>query len=530
MKDKQKWLYVALLSCSVSMLTMILSLSTRGDGVIKVLSVIISFVGTFILLIMFDYKKAYESSCIVVRILAFLVAFFSVDLIRIKFVFDWDYYVSKIKIIPETYSMILFFVALIICVLALYVYYTLLFDFLYSRVIKGIVLSMDDEEKKIFFSFTCIMFFVLIYVYSNTSAFSLLKYYDAEGNVVTLRYDAILDCDSAVTESDITNFVYRFRHPMYFFVGLPEYAFSRALSFLFYNNNQACLAIFACFRIIKLAIVGLCVKRMVGSKWAMIILYTSFPFILYSLVTERHVDILFWLIIMVWFHLYQEEENYVPIMYSGGVTLIGVVITPAVMKVKTVKEFITKAIKLALMFLFLIVATGQLSGLLNIANDVEHNNGFVSNESIGNNLSRFTVAIKNSFGDVGIWCPTSYSTIYSESGTSIFGIAVLICCVVAIIVLRKERYARICGYWFAICVVLFPIVGFSSYDYSMHMIIFSWAYISLLVMLGKHLFGKNKYKYIFNALITIFIVVQVAFNCDTFIDLLSYAARFNYIE
>ena len=197
-----------------------------------------------------------------------------------------------------------------------------------------------------------------------------------------------------------------------------------------------------------------------------------------------------------------------------------------------VRDFIKKEIILAFSFLLVIVVSGNLVKLFDISTELKNNAVFVQNANILDNFRKFTNAISGCFGGIKISYPSYYSSYYDESGVSLFGIMVGIIIIATVVILRKNRYARLCGYWMGVSVVLFPIIGFSYADFSMHMILFSWAAVSLVAMFYEYLKGtiKNKaFLLILNIFVGSVLLWEAVTNLSTLNELISYASRFNHL-
>lgn len=511
-----------------TLFSMVLSLSNTYTPGKLIVSCSMTFVGVAFLVSRFDWKKELNECNYIIKIISIVLSFFSVDLIEKNTVAYWNELFSESNIFYE-YKGIIFNVVLILMNIFIYIYYTYIITYLYKDVILKLILSMDKTEKVICYTYVFIMALIIIYAYSKSSAFTFTSYIDAEGVQNVVQFDAILDCDSVTTQYDIRTFSSNLRHPTYSFVVLPEYVLARTISYLFVNKSQMCLLIFMLFKIIKLSIVGLCAKRLTGSKWIMLMLYTSWPYFIYGITVERHVDALFWLVIMVYVYVKRKNENYYPILLSSGANLVCIAITPVVIKASNVKEYIKKGVLIAVSFCYTIIITGNL---WNIISTKDAGSSYIDRGSYLDNFRRFTVAIKSCFGGINIRYESYYNSYYDESGLSIFGILILVICVISFVVLRNNLYVKICSYWLFVCTFVFPVFGFSSDDYSMHMILFSWAVISLVVLLMIEIYNKlpQSFKTVALKLAFFFIVVQLAVNLETAKEILTYSDRFNFIK
>lgn len=524
-----------ILSFSMATFTGILTLAERGDLGAKVASVIISFVGIYVFLsksnVMTEILSQNVNKNLVYSI---VLSFFSVVIIKNRFYPDWCYYYNKITFLPEKWQGYIFMFALLAASLAICIYYSYFIKYIKKYVVNGIINTLTNEEKKFLYGFVGIMSIIIIYAHMHTSAFDYSWWLNEKNVIESVSYDAIMDCDSPHVQYSIHNFDYNFRHPFWSFVAMPEYVVSKMAATLFVHKDAATMMIFSLFQMIKLGLAGICLSRLTKSMLTLFIWYTSYPVILYSIVIERHTWMTFWNLLIVYLTIQNKNQNedYMPVYQAGGANLIGVMITPIIIKFLNTKDFIIKGMRLAVNFLFIIICTGNLTGLFRIVNDVIGNSKFVDNTSIFNNLKRFTIAIKSSFGGIEV-IYGEYTTMYDETGFSYIGIILILATIIAIGYLWDNRFAKMCAYWVSVSVILFPLIGFSQYDYSMHMILFSWAYISLLVMFIKKISVKIASKPIKEAIVIgvgVFLLWQLTTNLTVLNELLSYAARFNYIR
>ncbi len=535
MDKATKILIHSILAFCISALTVLFTMAYKNTGSIKIISTIITFVLSEVILIKFDWISFFTQQLDIIKIVSAIIAFLSADIIRERYMVDSISTICGVLDCNEALANKWFYLLLIFGIIALFVYYIYLFNYLYRIVYIEILNKMDSFEKVFFFFFMIIMGLLAFQVHIHTSAFDFTQFVDINGNVVQVPYDAMMDCDTTNVQWNMKNFDFMLRHPFFATVTLPEYSLSVALGNMFPLSSQWTMAFLSLSEIFKIAICGLCIMRMSKSKLALAMYFISFPVLIYSLVIERHTWMLFWNVIMVYSVIEMDEgqqEDYMPIMQAGGANLIGVMITPIVTKAKSVRDFIKKEIILAFSFLLVIVVSGNLVKLFDISTELKNNAVFVQNANILDNFRKFTNAISGCFGGIKISYPSYYSSYYDESGVSLFGIMVGIIIIATVVILRKNRYARLCGYWMGVSVVLFPIIGFSYADFSMHMILFSWAAVSLVAMFYEYLKGtiKNKaFLLILNIFVGSVLLWEAVTNLSTLNELISYASRFNHL-
>ena len=535
MDEINKILIHTILAFCISALTVLFTMAYKNTEGVKIISAIVTFVLFEIILIKFDWISFFERQSYIIKLVSVIIAFLSAVIVRERYMMDSISTIRGVLNCDEGWASNLFYLLLIFGTIALCVYYIYLLNYLYRVVYIEILSKMDSYEKIFFFSFIVIMGLLAFYVHIHTSAFDYTQFVDSNGDIVQIPFDAIMDCDTAAVQWNMKHFDFTLRHPFFATVTLPEYSLSVALGNVFPLSSQWRMAFLSLSEIFKIAICALCIMRMSKSKLTLAMYFISFPVLIYSLVIERHTWMLFWNVIMVYSIIgmnEEQQEDYMPIMQAGGANLVGVMITPVVMKVRSAGEFIKKGIILSVSFLLVIVINGNLAGLFNILDELKANAKYVQNIDILDNFKKYTNAISGCFGGIKISYPSYYSSYYDESGISLFGIMVGIIIIATVVILRKNRYARLCGYWMGVSVVLFPIIGFSYEDFSMHMILFSWAAVSLVAMFYEYLKGmiKNKaFLLILNIFVGSVLIWEAVTNLSTLNELISYASRFNHL-
>lgn len=533
-KVNKMLLHTILVFC-ISALTVLFTTAYKNTGSVKIISAVVTFILFEILMIKFDWISFFSRQSYIIKLVSVIITFLSTVIVRERYMMDSISTIRGVLNCDEGWASNLFYLLLIFGAVALFVYYIYLLNYLHRVVYIEILSKMCSYEKIFFFSFITIMMLLAFHVHIHTSAFDFTQFVDLNGDIVQTPFDAVMDCDTLAVQWNMKNFDFMLRHPFFAMVTLPEYSLSVALGNMFPLASQWTMAFLSLSEIFKIAICGLCIMRMSKSKLTLAMYFISFPVLIYSLVIERHTWMLFWNVIMVYSVIGMDEgqqEDYMPIMQAGGANLIGVMIAPVVMKFRSAGEFIKKGFILAVSFLLVIVINGNLAGLLNISTDLKANAKFVKNANILDNFRKFTNAISGCFGGIKISYPSYYSSYYDESGISLFGIMVGIIIIATVVILRKNRYARLCGYWMGVSVVLFPIIGFSYEDFSMHMILFSWAAVSLVAMFYEYLKGmiKNKaFLLILNIFVGSVLLWEAVTNLSTLNELISYASRFNHL-
>lgn len=508
------------------------SLADRQDLFIKVFTLFVAFVGCLVVCRYIDLEAIYLDTHIAVKISSAVVAYLSLGIIRDRFLEDVTYYLQKYVPMAHMYHMQFYHLCLILVFVVLHIYFVYLFELLHRSVIKEIIFTMDAEEKLIAGIYITIILLTALYAHTHSSAFSYAQYIDGSGNVAYAQYDAIMDCDSRATFFSMVDLRYSDRHPFFYFVAMPEYVIAKNISYLFYRKDVMSGFFLSVFATFKLAICGICIKRLLNSKWAMLILYTSYPFILYAIVVERHTFMLFWMVVMIYLFCQEKQKGYLPIILSAGANTIGLAITPILISAKSFGPYIKKGVRIGAGFLYILIINGKLYSMLQTRNPIGRDQAFINRDSLFDNLAHFTWAVRSCFAGVKIDYGAPYATYYDQRGFSLLGFLILVICLSIGIVSIRDKYARISFYWVIASVTTFVLIGFASYSSSMHMICFSWAFVSLLLMMVRYIrkWLHPRHFYMVDVGGWLFLLWQIINNMETLGGLFEYATRFNYIS
>lgn len=530
-------------SACFAVLTYILSTCKNDQYVIHIISTVFSFCFSGYAIIKLELLDIVARANWKIKVLSLTVGYCSIDIIRRRFYSDGPQAISGLFRCSIETGNYVYLVLIAISFLAIFSYYIYLFDFLYKVVVKEIFLTLSQKERIYFISFVSIMIIIAVGAHLSNSGFDYGRFLDKDGNIITNEFnaDAMMDCDSLATQWQMRHFDFLFRHPMFAESVLPEYSFARAVGILFPHMDQGVMLILSIMNIIRLGVCGICIARLAHTEKVLPFYLCSFPVIIYGLVIERHTWMTFWNVLMVYLVLIYYKKNkdykidYMPVYQAGATNLTGVIIAiPVLIERKhSLVSFVKSGVGLALSFLALIITTGNLGCIIDLPQQITSNMNFIRMVGIWEKLVRFTNAIEGCFGGVKIQYHSYYVTFYDESQISIMGIIITLIIVIAAVKLHKNSFARICSFWLLFAFVMFPIAGFSFEDFSMHMILFSWATISLVIMFGEKLYMEVKNKWIKKGIAAtagVLLLWQFATNYVTITELLSYAMRFNYVS
>lgn len=421
-----------------------------------------------------------------------------------------------------------------------YILYRKLIE-IYTRKISVFYSNMEKEEKLYFWLHTGVMTLILCFLYQKTSAFSYAYFIDVNGNVVSQSANAILNTDSSVLLNRTMNMSVMgdIRHPLWLMIHLPLSSISLLISSII-PLNELIYPLVQCVLInICLSISTILLGRLIKTKWSMLIIGISYPFLLYGLLFETS-QIAACLCIFAIFCVCNnsqdgEETAETMVALAAGYTLTSCVLAVLLEKITNVKKLVKKIINCALQFIGFCIVCGQSYILINIVQLIK--NMLTSYASPVYTFHDRLVAFTHSLTAAFIAVPfryyeepreqyhyfSYYLTIWNkEAKIEWLGILILFLMILGIVWNYKNRFAQICFLWILYHFFIFVILGYSSGDFTVHVMLYGWAIISLVIMSVQKIFEKLK---ISNPKIIIVIIAVLicSKNLEFLIELCKYA-------
>lgn len=392
----------------------------------------------------------------------------------------------------------------------LFILYSGLIDLCGAKM-KEFYVGMGEKEKKFFWIHIAIMTLFLMFLYQKTSAFSYASFIDANGKIQMQYANAILNTDSSYhlqRTLDMSS-VGDIRHPLWLIIHLPFTSVSLVLSTIF-PFMELSYPLIQCIIInICLTICMILLSRLIGGKRSLLIIGCTYPFILYGLLFETS-QITACICILIIYQVCNSEKvkgkSSTLVAIAAGYTLTTCVLAITLEKITDIKKFISTAFQCALKFLGLCVLCGQSYIILNVWSLISR---MLSAYGNGNySLSDRMVAFTHSLAAAFVAVPyryyeepreqfnyfSYYLTIWNkEAKIEWVGIVVLSFAILGMILNYKNKFAKICFFWLVYNFFIFVIVGYSMGDFTVHIMLYAWAIISLVLLACRKILEKMKF-------------------------------------
>lgn len=349
--------------------------------------------------------------------------------------------------------------------------------------------SIDDFEKK-YLWISVLTLSVLIYlVHTHTSAFSTGTY--QMNGMVTRRYaDVIygydhswlLDASSTWSTND-----FNIRHPFLKILTIAQYSILHIIASivepLFSGSYGLILSLFNMLAMVGSAIL---LRRITRINWIAPIYSLTYFFIIMCLGMEQYQISVFFLCLTIYYVTKQDEKHMVQsAIWMSGATLTSGHLIPLLYSDQSWKQRWKKMLLYCVVFLGVSGAAGVIPAALIQSKDIMT---FVTDIALIDRLKVFT-----NFATWQFFSPKAVDiiatdgahlfTAYVPEYVNILGVLILLACGAAVIVLWKDRLCRICGWSILFSFVLCAGLGWAINEAWLYAILFSWAYICLIVKL-----------------------------------------------
>lgn len=391
-------------------------------------------------------------------------------------------------------------------------------------ILKNFFKSLTKFEKR----YLLIVFiggFILTYIIYNITT---LFYYSPVAN-----YDMLYTSDSAalfkgdaffninMVENDI-------RQPLFGLFTLPFAFLAKVLSEIFFFVANGYAVFLTTIQIFLLALVTLMITRLLkfnsNQKLDYIILYaSSFSTVVFAFIMEQYIIALFYLILTIYVYYQKQPKVNYAYMVAVGTLLTSGICFPLVSKSKNIKVWIKNALKCALTFLVIMLIAGQFNQIISAIDNLKALL-FYGGDKVNfiERSQQFLAFIQSLFlgPDTRVIQNEGYLSLLLEkiNGFSIFGIIILVICLLSLILNRKNKMAIISGLWVLFSFILLCVVGWGTNENGLilYSLYFSWAYIILIYLFIDKLI-KNKL--IKRIIIIVLCLSMFIFNIPSFLEI-----------
>ncbi|GHV79031.1 hypothetical protein AGMMS49944_08220 [Spirochaetia bacterium] len=355
--------------------------------------------------------------------------------------------------------------------------------------------------------FMCIFISV---VFTKTNVF-----YGAEYNGSIVDFDIIYMSDSGnlmetnvymnigAPENDI-------RQPLFGLFALPFGTIAWIVSKIFFSIPNAYPIIITIIQAILLQICILLIARLlfrdILSKLAFSLICLSlYPTLLFSVMAEQYVFAVFWLIVFIYSCLNNSIYKKFLLIAATGSLMPSGILFPLLMDSKNVKQSIKTLLKLALLFVIIIILAGQFQLLL--VNIIPIGGGGTI-AGLLNSFGGKSIDFSNrllqyiNFVSLCLFHPDEASINYSNgyatwqlgniTTLNIKGIIILLLSILGFVLNNKKTFARTCMGWVFFSFLILCLIGWGTAENGLilYTLYFSWAFISLIILGFEKILSK----------------------------------------
>ena len=429
-------------------------------------------------------------------------------------------------------------VAAIVSIPALFVYLYWFIGWFSARMRE--VFHASDRVERWYLVIAFVLFAVAItLVYSKTNVFYAAN---ASSDSVWDKIDIVYSSDSsmlteqnvfyniAASENDI-------RQPLFGAFAAP---FALATSLLS-RAIPAANAYPTMMQVLQGALLALSlvlVVRLTGAKGAIKALLLAlfsllYPTMLFLLNVEQYIFSVFWLILLVWMLAEGGERGKdTAWVAAAGSTLTSGIFLLLLPEKGTAKERIKQGALAVLQFALFMILLGRVAMVLSSGESIRFIMQFA-----GEKLPFVARAMQYSaFVSSCLIAPVTEITryvngvmVYQQAAItqwSVFGIVCFAAAIAGFFMNRKSRYAQICAGWVAFSVLLLCLVGWGTSENALvlYSLYFSWAFISLIIMLIMRVF--EKFRPVQIGVFSVATVVLAVVNAQTIMDLIRFGLEY----
>lgn len=485
----------------------------------------LSFVLSFILGIVFI--KLFVNKIKKIKIL-YLIISFLISIYFVKIYYDFHYtFQNQFYNLSEINLIIISLVSVVACTFIVY----FLIDKLYP-IIKRFFKSLNKFEKMYLLVVTIASLVLCTIVFNVTTAF----YYSSVTNfdiIYTADSSSIYKNDTFLNVNAEENDI---RQPLFGVFSIPFCILAKGLSQIFFMIPNSYIIFLTTIQMALLAISLILISRLFnfkeGGQRNFILIFTcSATFILFSLILEQYIIAFFYLSLLLYSYIKgKSDPNYVYACATGTLLTSGILF-PLVSREKNIKAFILKFLKIILLFVIIFVVFGQLPQIFNVIDRITRLMEFTGQElTIMDKFNQFISFFRNVLiapsASVGTGEYTLYGYYVNEIYTiSKIGLGILLICIISVIINRKNKMAKIAGFWILFSFLLIFIIGWGTAENgtNLYSLYFAFAIIGLLYLFMDTIIKNVKLKNIFTIIICTFLV---SFNIPELINIINFGIEY----
>lgn len=357
---------------------------------------------------------------------------------------------------------------------------------------RAFLKSMDAFERKFFIGSLFIYFTLIVVVYSNSSAFTNGYYLNSSGQVSQIASDIIYGYDhswlqAAVSELTVHN--YDIRHPLIkWLMIIPASAFQVIFSAISPISKQFYCGALAFLMSAFMVLTAILLKRLTKCNWIAPIYASTYFFMIMCLGYEQYQISVFLVVYTTYLSVGQRKND----AFKSGLLMSGATLTsghmvPFLLPFNGIRAYLKTILSFCAAFLLLLSVVGSFPACLTSLDEIFHYTGgaglnFISKIKIFTHFATWSlISPETSINHLG-------SDAYAFTGIlpdtfSFIGICILIMCIVSFLLNKKDKVCQLSMWSVAFSFVLCGVMGWAIREAWLYSILFSWAFIALIVKL-----------------------------------------------
>lgn len=370
-------------------------------------------------------------------------------------------------------------------------------DFI-AQCIKRLKETVDRFEIIFLLVFGVVYGVLICVLHLHTTALSTGLYQTSDGSMQRRYADIIYGFDHSwllSCSSEISTNSLNIRHPLLRVLTVVPYSMIKAIASVMEPVTPSAYALLlSVFNMLLMLLTALLLRRISHSNWVAPIYSVTYFFMIMCLGMEQYQISIFLICLSVYFFAgSQEKLAKGSAVWMSGTTLTSGHLIPLLIQGKDFKDYCLKVIEYCWIFLSISAAFGAFPASLTMLEEVVAHTGGV------NFLDRTKI-----FSHFVVWqfLPPNSMDVMTEDGSHIFagvtpntfnvlGTMILLLCVVYCLFTWKDKLSRLCIWSIAFSAVLCVGVGWGIQESWLYAILFSWAYVIVVLKAVDWVTQKN---------------------------------------
>lgn len=370
-------------------------------------------------------------------------------------------------------------------------------DFI-AQCIKKLKKGIDRFEVIFFSTFGTAYGVLLCILHIHTTALSTGLYQMGDG-VIQRRYaDIIYGFDHSwllSSSSEISTNALNIRHPLLRVLTVVPYSMIKGFASILEPITPSMYALLlSVFNMILMLLTALLLRRLCRSDWVAPIYSVTYFFMIMCLGMEQYQVSVFLICLSAYFSMTaQEKLAGGTAVWMSGATLTSGHLIPLLIQGKDLKDYCLNMAEYCWTFLGVSAAFGAVPASLTMLQEIMVHTGGVAFLDRVKIFSHFIVwqFFPPSSTDVATGDGSHIFSGVAPSSFNILGIAIFVLCVVYCLFTWKNKLSRLCIWSIAFSAVLCAGVGWGIGEAWLYAILFSWAYVIVLVKAVDWITRKN---------------------------------------